>query len=83
MLATVRAVTLPLPRHRYLSDGRLLRGYYDDEDVDSVQLFRIGRDDLTLEEGLALLDAECLQRNGRLRGPLVEPPVDAQGRRRW
>lgn len=75
-----------MPHHLYLQDGRLLTWYHREFD-DSVQMFRLAGDtDLPVQPiaddvGLALLQAEHRQRDGRLLGPVVEARKGADFRR--
>ena len=78
--------TVPMPHHCYLTEGRLLCWCHTVA-TDHVEFFKIGRERVSDEVGVALLSAECRQRNGRLLGPVVEPrrtvaSMRTRGRRR-
>ena len=41
----------------------------------------VGTRPIDVEQGLAILAVECRQRDGRLLGPVLEPPIRTLGRR--
>ena len=73
------------PRYLRLDDGRLLTWFYNAPD--RVSGFQLTFDDWTgtkpipTEQGLAILAEQHRRRDGRLLGPVVEPPMGALGRR--
>ena len=73
------------PRYLRLDDGRLLTWFYTAPDrVSGFQMTFdewVGTQPIPEEQGLALLADERRQRDGRLLGPVVEPPASALGRR--
>ena len=73
------------PRYLRLADGRLLTWFYRSPDrVSGFQLTMdewVGTRPIDVEQGLAILAAEHRQRDGRLFGPVLEPPIRTLGRR--
>ena len=73
------------PRYLRLDDGRLLTWFY--RAPDRVAGFQLtvdewfGTQPIDAEKGLAILATERRQRDGRLLGPVLEPPIRALGRR--
>ena len=73
------------PRYLWLDDGRLLTWFFTAPDRVSGFQFTVdewvGVRPIDIEDGLAMLDEQRRQRDGRLLGPLVELPIRALGRR--
>ena len=73
------------PRYLRLDDGRLLTWFFTAPDrMTGFQLTVdewVGVGPIPPEDGLAILAEYCRRSDGRLLGPIVEPPAGALGRR--